>query len=109
MIALAPLLQRSPWLFPMPGARHACPAMGRYEAARAVAAAPDMTGRAMADVRLVRDFQAHSAVADCLAFTTTRWLPAYAGGVAVLVALGTWTTGRARTRGRRRRDASASA
>lgn len=34
-IALAPVLQRWTWLFPMPGTRSECPELGRYEAIRA--------------------------------------------------------------------------
>ncbi|WP_237527368.1 MULTISPECIES: hypothetical protein [unclassified Streptomyces] len=41
-------------------------------------------------------FRSHEAVADCLSAATTLWLPVYAAGAAVLVALAAWLTGRSR-------------
>ncbi len=96
-IALAPMLQRWAWLFPMPGTRDRCGALGAYERIRTEAALADLAGRdgaALADAQAV---QSHAAVADCLSATTTLWLPVYAGGAAVLVGLAAWCVDRART------------
>ena len=69
-ITVAPALQRWEWLFPMPGTRREC----------------------------ARSGHSRRAVAECLAATTTVWLPVYAAGTAVLVGVGTWLWGRARAR-----------
>jgi hypothetical protein len=97
-IALAPALQRWSWLFPMPGARDGCPELGRYEGIRAQAALANLVGRDSAALAYARDVQSHAAVADCLAATTTRWLPVYGGGAAVAAGLAAWLLDRARVR-----------
>lgn len=97
-ITLAPMLQRWSWLFPMPGTRAACPALGRYEAIRAEAALAPLAGRDGAALAHAQAAQSHVAVADCLSATTTLWLPVYGAGAAVLVGLGAWSLDRARTR-----------
>ncbi|MFJ6011671.1 hypothetical protein [Streptomyces sp. NPDC092952] len=99
-IALAPMMQRWAWLFPMPGTRDRCPAMGDYESLRTEAALAGLAGRDTAALAQARDVQSHAAVADCLSATTTLWLPVYAAGVAALVGLVTWSIGRFRVRGR---------
>ncbi|MER5197440.1 hypothetical protein ACWD3J_28410 [Streptomyces sp. NPDC002755] len=96
-IALAPVLQRSTWLFPMPGTRGDCRELGRYESLRTEAALGDLAGRDRAALTQAQDIQRHEAVADCLASTTTRWLPLYGLGAAVLVGLGAWSFDRSRT------------
>ncbi|MFF6995380.1 hypothetical protein ACFY93_10530 [Streptomyces sp. NPDC008313] len=96
-IALAPMLQRWAWLFPMPGARDRCPALGAYESIRTEAALAGLAGRDRAALVRAQDVQSHDAVADCLSSTTTLWLPVYAAGAAVLVALGAWSIDRARS------------
>ncbi|MEU8780356.1 hypothetical protein [Streptomyces sp. NPDC048637] len=97
-ITLAPMLQRWAWLFPMPGARGACPEVGRYEAVRAEAALANLAGRNSAALARAQAAQSHDAVADCLAATTTLWLPMYGVVAAVLVGLGAWSLDRARAR-----------
>ncbi|WP_262004472.1 hypothetical protein [Streptomyces sp. FIT100] len=97
-IALAPVLQRSAWLFPMPGTRSGCHELGRYEAVRSRAALADLAGRDGAALEYAQKAQSGKAVADCLATTTTEWLPVYAAGAAVLVGAAAWTRDRARTR-----------
>ncbi|MFD7666107.1 hypothetical protein [Streptomyces sp. NPDC059788] len=97
-IALAPMLQRWAWLFPMPGTRGRCPALGTYESIRTEAALSDLAGRDRAALAQAQDVNSHAAVADCLSATTTLWLPVYAAGAAVLVALGAWALDRARAR-----------
>ncbi|MEU3743123.1 hypothetical protein AB0E78_39455 [Streptomyces sp. NPDC032198] len=62
------------WLFPMPGTRDRCDALGAYESIRAEASLGSLVGRdgvALADAQEVRS---HEAVADCLS-STTLWLP----------------------------------
>ncbi|WP_242441103.1 hypothetical protein [Streptomyces sp. CB02923] len=44
-ITLAPMMQRWAWLFPMPGTRGTCPALGTYESIRTEAALADLAGR----------------------------------------------------------------
>ncbi|MFD9415779.1 hypothetical protein ACFWC9_13895 [Streptomyces goshikiensis] len=97
-LALAPALQRWDWLFPMPGTRQACVEAGRYEALLTEAALGDLAGQAGAALTHAQEEQSRQAVAGCLASTTTRWLPAYALGTAVLVAAGAVWRGRARAR-----------
>ncbi|MGZ9928404.1 hypothetical protein ACXNSR_00775 [Streptomyces sp. NC-S4] len=87
-VALAPLLQRWAWLFPMPGTRSDCLLAGRYAALQAEAAVGNLAAGDGAAVAFAQEDQAHKAVAECLAATTTLWLPVYGVGVAVLV--GTW-------------------
>ncbi|MFJ3953798.1 hypothetical protein SLV14_000316 [Streptomyces sp. Je 1-4] len=102
-ITLAPMLQRWAWLFPMPGTRDACPELGRYEAIRAAAELANLAGRGSAALAQAQASQSRIAVADCLAHTTTLWLPVYGAGAAVLVALGAWSL----DRGRARKEAAA--
>ncbi|MGY4905181.1 hypothetical protein [Streptomyces sp. 900116325] len=97
-IALAPLLQRQAWLFPMPGTRSECPLLGRYQALQAKAALGNLAGSDSAALAFAQEVQARNAVAECLAATTTLWLPLYGVGVAVLVGAGAWFRDRARAR-----------
>ncbi|CDR14116.1 hypothetical protein [Streptomyces iranensis] len=97
-IALAPVLQRSAWLFPMPGTRTHCRALGTYESLRTEASLANLAGRDGAALAYARASHRHEAVADCLASTTTRWLPLYGLGAAVLAGLGAWSFGRIRAR-----------
>ncbi|MFJ3306766.1 hypothetical protein ACIPSA_27300 [Streptomyces sp. NPDC086549] len=97
-ITLAPVLQRSAWLFPMPGTRSTCPELGRYEGIQAEAALAHLVGRDRLALARAQEVKIHDAVADCLSSTTTLWLPAYALGAAVLVGLGSWSLDRARVR-----------
>ncbi|MFE6826515.1 hypothetical protein [Streptomyces sp. NPDC057690] len=103
-IALAPALQRSAWLLPMPGTRGDCRELGTYESLRTEAALGNLAGRDGAALARAQDIQRHDAVADCLASTTTLWLPLYGLGAAVLVGAGALTYDRARAR----RDADSS-
>lgn len=97
-IALAPALQRWKWLFPMPGTRRQCLELGRYESLRAQGSLGNLTGRDSAALAYEQRDQSQQAVADCLAATTTRWLPVFAVGTALPVGLGSWSSGRARAR-----------
>lgn len=97
-ITMAPMLQRWSWLFPMPGTRDRCPALGTYESIRTEAALANLAGRDAAALAHAQDVQSHDAVADCLSATTTQWLPVYAAGAAVLVGLGAWSIDRVRVR-----------
>ncbi|MEU5547314.1 hypothetical protein AB0G85_33940 [Streptomyces sioyaensis] len=94
-ITVAPMMQRWKWLFPMPGTRKGCVGVGAYEGSRVALANP--TGDEAAALAYAH-IQRHNAVADCLAATTTRWLPVYGAGAAVLVCLGAWLIGRARAK-----------
>ncbi|MBT2458446.1 hypothetical protein J7E98_27870 [Streptomyces sp. ISL-86] len=95
-IALAPLLQRRAWLFPMPGTRSECELLGRYEALQVEAALGNLAGSDGAALALAQEVQARKAVAECLAATTTLWLPLYGVGAAVLVGTVAWLRDRAR-------------
>ncbi|GAA2255231.1 hypothetical protein GCM10010232_50590 [Streptomyces amakusaensis] len=97
-IALAPAIQRWAWLFPMPGTRQECPELGAYEAIRTEAALADLAGRDSAALARARETNGREAAADCLSATTTRWLPVYGAGAALLVGLGAWSFDRARSR-----------
>ncbi|MGW2741250.1 hypothetical protein [Streptomyces sp. NPDC001450] len=97
-ITIAPVLQRTAWLFPMPGTRHGCPEVGRYAGIQAEAALADLAGRDRAALAHAQEAKIHEAVADCLSATTTLWLPVYGFAAAVLVGLGTWCFDRARVR-----------
>ncbi|WP_406324959.1 hypothetical protein OG784_01095 [Streptomyces sp. NBC_01617] len=99
-IALAPLLQRRAWLFPMPGTRSECELAGRYEAPQVKAALGNLAGSDGAALAFAQEVQARKAVAECLAATTTLWLPLYGLGAAVLVGAAAWLRDRARARGR---------
>ncbi|MFB7918401.1 hypothetical protein [Streptomyces sp. NPDC056061] len=98
-IALAPLLQRQAWLFPMPGTRADCELLGRYQALQTEAALGNLAGNDGAALAFAQEDQARTAIADCLAATTTLWLPLYGAGAAVLVGTGAWFRDRARARG----------
>ncbi|WP_331748394.1 hypothetical protein OG520_41560 (plasmid) [Streptomyces sp. NBC_00984] len=100
-IALAPLLQRQAWLFPMPGTRGDCELLGRYQALQAEAALGNLAGSDDAALAFAREDEG-TAVADCLAATTTMWLPRYGVGAAVLVGTGAWFRDRTRARSRAR-------
>ncbi|WP_254646992.1 hypothetical protein [Streptomyces sp. GbtcB6] len=97
-IALAPLLQRQAWLFPMPGTRDDCELTGRYQALQVKAALGDLAGADSAALAFAQQTQARKAVAECLAATTTLWLPLYGLAVALLVGTAAWFRDRARTR-----------
>ncbi|MFD5555061.1 hypothetical protein ACFWIA_14645 [Streptomyces sp. NPDC127068] len=97
-ITLAPALQRWGWLFPMPDTRDGCPELGRYASLQTEAALAELAGRDGAALARAREAHRHEAVADCLSATTTRWLPVYGAGAAVLVGLGAWALDRARVR-----------
>ncbi|MFD0268690.1 hypothetical protein ACFVGY_19290 [Streptomyces sp. NPDC127106] len=95
-IALAPALQRRAWLFPMPQTRGSCALAGQYAALQAEAALGNLAGGDAAALAFAQADQSRQAVADCLAATTTLWLPVYAVGVALLVGAVAWTRDRAR-------------
>lgn len=97
-ITLAPMLQRWAWLFPMPGTRGRCSALGTYESIRTEAALANLADRAGTALAHAQAVQSHEAVANCLSATTTLWLPVYAAGAALLVGLGAWSVDRGRTR-----------
>ncbi|MEV0126289.1 hypothetical protein AB0I16_32895 [Streptomyces sp. NPDC050703] len=86
-IALAPMLQRWSWLFPMPGTRAECGALGTYEDLTTRAALADLADRSPEALAHAQAVRSHAAAADCLSATTTLWLPVYAAGAAVLVGL----------------------
>ncbi|MFJ3229833.1 hypothetical protein [Streptomyces sp. NPDC086787] len=98
-IALAPLLQRQAWLFPMPGTRRQCGLMGRYEALQVRAALGNLAGGDGAALAFAQRGESRKAVAECLAATTTLWLPLYGLGAAVLVGAAAWFRDRARALG----------
>ncbi|MFE3106070.1 hypothetical protein ACFXKJ_35780 [Kitasatospora indigofera] len=97
-LALAPALQRWDRLFPMPATRQGCVESGRYESLRTQAALGDLAGQDAEALAHMQREQSHQVVVDCLAATTTRWLPVYALGTALLVGAGSWVWGRARGR-----------
>ncbi|MFF3540585.1 hypothetical protein ACFYXD_01885 [Streptomyces platensis] len=97
-ITLAPMLQRWAWLFPMEGTRSGCGELGRYESLRAEAELAQLTGRDRPALARAQQARSQVAVADCLSVTTTRWLPLYGAGAAVLVGAGAWSYSRARAR-----------
>ncbi|MFJ8434778.1 hypothetical protein ACIQ9P_26105 [Kitasatospora sp. NPDC094019] len=95
-LALAPALQRWDWLFPMPGTRDSCAQAGRYESLHARAALGDLAGADPGALAYTEEQQSRAAVDDCLSATTTRWLPVYALGTALVVAGAVWVSGRRR-------------
>ncbi|WP_405827061.1 hypothetical protein [Streptomyces sp. NBC_00105] len=97
-IALAPMMQRWEWLFPMPGTRSGCEGLGRYEVIRTRAAVAGLAADDGAAVAYAQEAQRRKAVAECLASTTTLWLPVYGAGAAVLVGAGAWSLDRNRSR-----------
>ncbi|MGW7439399.1 hypothetical protein [Streptomyces sp. NPDC054849] len=97
-IALAPMMQRWAWLFPMPGTRSGCDGLGRYEVIRTRAAVAGLADGDGAAAAYAQEAQRRKAVAECLAATTTLWLPLYGAGAAVLVGAGVWAGDRSRSR-----------
>ncbi|MER6449198.1 hypothetical protein [Streptomyces venezuelae] len=97
-IAVAPLLQRRAWLFPMPATRDDCVLVGRYTALQVEATLGNLASSDGAAVAFAQQDQARKAVAECLAATTTLWLPVYGVGAAVLVGAYAWFRDRARAR-----------
>ncbi|WP_406439170.1 hypothetical protein OHB00_29630 [Streptomyces sp. NBC_00631] len=98
-IALAPLLQRQAWLFPMPATRDDCELTGRYQALQVKAALGNLAGADSTALSFTQQLQARKAVAECLAATTTLWLPLYGVAAALLLGTASWFRDRARTRG----------
>ncbi|GAB2726941.1 hypothetical protein [Kitasatospora kifunensis] len=94
-LAAAPAMQRWAWLFPMPGTRQECVHLGDYAALQAQAALGALADHDGAALAYAQSDQSRHAVANCLASTTTLWLPVYALGAALLAALGAWLAGRA--------------
>ncbi|MFD9561574.1 hypothetical protein [Streptomyces sp. NPDC059994] len=82
----------------MPGTRGECELMGRYEALQVQAALGNLAGGDGPALAFAQDVQARKAVAECLAATTTLWLPVYGVGAAVLVGGTAWFRDRARAR-----------
>lgn len=97
-LAVAPAMQRWEWFFPMPGTRTKCAHLGDYAALRAQAALHDLAGQDGAALAYAQDDRSRHVVDDCLASTTTLWLPVYALAAAALAALGAWLVGRSGTR-----------
>ncbi|KJY35926.1 hypothetical protein [Streptomyces sp. NRRL S-495] len=95
-LALAPALQRWDWLFPMPGTRDSCVQAGRYESLHTRAALADLADADPQALAYEQEQQSRVAVDDCLSATTTRWLPVYALGTALVVAGVVWVSGRRR-------------
>lgn len=82
----------------MPGTRGECGLLGRYESLQTRAALGNLAGRDGAALAFAQETHARAAVAECLAATTTLWLPLYGVGVAVLVGTVVWFRDRARSR-----------
>jgi hypothetical protein len=95
-VALAPMMQRWAWLFPMAGTRKQCDRLGAFESLRTEASLADLAGRDRTALAYAQVVHGHDAIADCLASTTTLWLPVYGVGAALLTGLGAWAFGRAR-------------
>ncbi|MFB7244189.1 hypothetical protein CW362_08775 [Streptomyces populi] len=93
-MAVAPAMQRWEWLFPMPGTRAKCAHLGSYAALHAQAVLNDLAGQDGAALAYARSDRSEHAVNDCLASTTTLWLPVYALAAALLAALGAWLVSR---------------
>ncbi|MFE4668179.1 hypothetical protein ACFRI7_29740 [Streptomyces sp. NPDC056716] len=89
-LAVAPAMQRWAWFFPMPGTRAQCARLGDYAALQAQATLGGLAGQDSAALESARSDQSEHAVNDCLAATTTLWLPVYALAAALLAALGVW-------------------
>ncbi|MGW7403437.1 hypothetical protein ACWGI9_06840 [Streptomyces sp. NPDC054833] len=107
-VALAPMMQRWAWLFPMAGTRKQCNRLGAFESLRTEASLANLVGRDRTALAYAQVVHRHDAIADCLASTTTLWLPVYGVGAALLTGLGAWAFGRARL-GRRTAAGSRSA
>ncbi|UXY28981.1 hypothetical protein [Streptomyces sp. HUAS TT20] len=97
-VALAPMMQRWAWLFPMPGTRSQCDQLGIFESLRTEASLPNLVGPDRTAMAYAQVVHRHDAIADCLASTTTLWLPVYGAGAALLVGLGAWAFGRKENR-----------
>ncbi|MFE1311262.1 hypothetical protein [Streptomyces sp. NPDC058755] len=97
-LAVAPAMQRWAWFFPMPGTRTKCAHLGSYAAIQAQAALSDLGGQDGATLAYAQSDESQHAVNNCLASTTTLWLPVYALAAAFLAALGTWLVSRAGAR-----------
>lgn len=82
----------------MPGTRGQCELQGRYEALKTEAALGSLSGSDGTALAFAQDAAAREAVAECLAATTTLWLPLYGVGVAVLVGSAAWLRDRAQAR-----------
>ncbi|WP_371484066.1 hypothetical protein [Kitasatospora sp. NBC_00315] len=95
-LALAPAMQRWSWLFPMPGTRENCAQAGNYEILHTQAALGSLAGQDGDALAYAQHEAGHQAVEDCLAATTTLWLPLYALGAALLAAAGAWSWARFR-------------
>ncbi|MFF9819228.1 hypothetical protein [Streptomyces sp. NPDC014006] len=93
-LAVAPAMQRWAWFFPMPGTRTKCAHLGSYAALQAQAALSDLSSHDRAALAYAQNDQGQRAVNDCLASTTTLWLPVYALAAALLTALGAWLLSR---------------
>jgi hypothetical protein len=93
-LAVAPAMQRWAWFFPMPGTRTECAHLGSYAALQVQAALSDLGSHDSAALAYAQSDNSQHAVSDCLASTTTRWLPVYALAAALLAALGAWLVGR---------------
>lgn len=98
-LAVAPAMQRWAWFFPMPGTRATCTHLGRYAALQAQAALGVLGDKDHDALAYARAEQSQRAVNECLASTTTQWLPVYALAAALLAALGASLASRSRARG----------
>ncbi|MFJ8477389.1 hypothetical protein [Kitasatospora sp. NPDC094011] len=95
-LVLAPAMQRWSWLLPMPDTRAECARLGDYAALKAQAALGPLADRAGTALASAQSDQSRHAVNDCLASTTTLWLPVYGFGAALLTALAVHLLGRSR-------------
>ncbi|WP_225860518.1 hypothetical protein [Streptomyces triticiradicis] len=93
-MAVAPAMQRWEWFFPMPGTRTKCAHLGSYAALHAQAVLGGLAGQDGAALAYAQSDRSELAVNDCLASTTTLWLPVYALAAALLAALGAWLMSR---------------
>ncbi|GGN32939.1 hypothetical protein [Streptomyces fuscichromogenes] len=97
-LAVAPAMQRWSWFFPMPATRTKCAHVGSYAALQAQAALSDLGSHDSPALAYAQSDQSQHAVNDCLASTTTLWLPVYGLAAALLAALGAWLVSRTGTR-----------
>ncbi|MFA7754206.1 hypothetical protein V5F01_11265 [Streptomyces sp. NRRL B-2790] len=97
-LLVAPAMQRWAWLFPMSDTRTKCAHLGSYAALQAQAALSDLGGQDNAALTYGQIDRSQHTVNDCLASTTTLWLPVYALAAALLTALGAWLVSRAGAR-----------
>ncbi|MFD9685761.1 hypothetical protein ACFWXO_08375 [Kitasatospora sp. NPDC059088] len=95
-LVLAPAMQRWAWLLPMPGTRAECARLGDYAALNARAALGALADQGADALASAQRTQGRVAVNDCLASTTTLWLPVYASAAALLTALAVHLAGRTR-------------